>query len=155
MGQVTFGLKVVGRARRLVPGAVRRVTDSEMRGELAPRILRVGRQTAPSGRTKRLGRGLKVDVQRQGRGVGITLRSTARSAEGFPYTGSTRFGRGPVEARKARALRIPVPGGAIFRKRVRGYKPSHDWAEDTHRAAQPHVRRSADRIGRRLERELA
>ena len=150
MGKVTFTAKVISGLKRLGRGSVRRVAESEFRG-LAPRILRVGRQTAPSA-SGRLSRGLRVDTRRQGRGMKIELRSTARSRAGYAYTGVTRFGhRRPwIYPRRARAL--ATPWGP--RKRVRGYKPSHDWADDTMRAAQPHIRRAGQRIGRRLAQEI-
>ena len=151
MSGATFTAKIVTRARGFFGGrqSVRTVLESEFRGQLAPQVLRVGRQTAPR-QSGRLGRGLRIAVGRRGRGVGIELRSTAQSKDGFPYTGVTRFGRGPVEPRRKQALAFAVGGKHLVRKRVRGYKPSHDWADDTMRAAEPHVARAGQRIGRRI-----
>lgn len=154
MAGLKVTLKIVDRGRRFLRArSARGAMLTEFRSELAPRILRVGRQTAPHA-SGALARGLRATVSGRGAGVDIDLRSTVRSKAGFAYTRVTRFGRGPVEAKRGRALAFQVNGKTIFRKRVRGYKPSHDWADDTQRAAQPHVARSAQRIGRRLAGEL-
>lgn len=152
MGKITLTARIVSGFKRLGRGTVRRVTESEFRGELAPRILRVGRQTAPSD-SGRLSRGLRVDARTRGRGMEVELRSTARSAEGYPYTGVTRLGHRQPYIYPKRARALATPWGP--RKRVRGYRPSHDWADDTMRAAQPHIRRSGQRIGRRLSAAIA
>jgi hypothetical protein len=149
MGRVTFRARVVDQSRRLVKrGTVRSAIRQEFEGELAPRLVRIGRQTAPR-RSGALGRGLRAVVGRSIAGVGVDVRSTVRSRQGYPYTGVTRFGhrQARIYPRHGRALSTPWGPRAW----VRGYRPTHDWADDTNRAAQPEIARSAERIGRRLQ----
>lgn len=142
------------RGRRFLgrPGMVQSALRREFAGELAPRILRVGRQTAPH-RGGALSRGLRATVLRRGGDVGVELKSTVRSRRGYAYTGVTRLGHRArwIYPRRAKALRTPWGP----RKRVRGYRPSHDWAEDTFARSQPHIARSSRRIGRQLQGEIA
>jgi hypothetical protein len=155
MGGILATAKIVAeRGRRFLgrPGMVQSALRREFAGELAPRILRVGRQTAPHSKGA-LARGLRSTVFRRGADTGVELKSTVRSRQGYPYTGVTRFGHRKrwIEPRRARAL--ATPWGP--RARVRGYRPARDWADDTHARAQPHVARSAQRIGRQLQSEVA
>jgi len=148
MPRVTFTQKIVGRAWDFFGGRrASRIMLREFKTELGPRLVRVGRQTAPYEHGG-LARGLRAGV---GPGLSVELKSTVRSKEGFPYTGVTRFGRGPIIPKRKKALAFTVGGKTIVRKRVRGYKPAGDWADGTERAAQPHIARSARRIGRQLQ----
>ena len=148
MSRVTFTQKIVDRARDFFGGRrAGRIMLREFQTELGPRLVRVGRQTAPYDKGA-LARGLRAGV---GPGLSIELKSTVRSKDGFPYTGVTRFGRGPIVPRRKKALAFSVGGKAVVVKRVRGYKPPGDWADGTQRAAQPHIARSARRIGRQLQ----
>ena len=148
MSRVTFTQKMVGRVRDLFGGRrAGRIMVREYQAELGPRLVRVGRQTAPYA-DGGLARGLR---HRVGVGLSLELESTVRSKKGFPYTGVTRFGRGPVVPTRKKALAFTVGGKAVVVKRVRGYKPAGDWADDTQRLAQPHIARSSRRIGRQLQ----
>lgn len=148
-GRVTFTAQVSSReARRLRATAarVRPVLADELNRELAPRLVRVSRQAAPE-RTQALARGLRTRPNR-GTLPGVEVVSTVRSAEGYPYTGVTRFGHRKrwIEPIHKKALRTPWGP----RRRVRGYRPRGDWADTAHRLAQPHIARSAQRVGRRI-----
>ncbi len=127
------------------------IVARELATELGPRLLRVSRQAAPHQRGA-LERGLAFVPSRTSR-LGVEVISTVRSAEGYPYTDVTRFGhrKAWIEPRRKKALRTPWGP----RKRVRGYKPSHDWADDAYSLAQPHIARSADRVGRQLAAAVA
>ena len=148
-GRVTFVAETTSReARRLRATAarVRPVLADELSRELAPRLVRVSRQAAPE-RTQALARGLRARPS-SGSLLGVEVVSTVRSAEGYDYTGVTRFGHRKrwIEPVHKKALRTPWGP----RRRVRGYRPRGDWADTAHRLAQPHIARSADRIGRRI-----
>jgi hypothetical protein len=148
MSRVTITAKITTRLRDFFGGRrAGRIMLREFQTELGPRLVRVGRQTAPYAHGG-LARGLR---HRVGRGLSLELESTVRSKEGFPYTGVTRFGRGPIVPKNKKALAFSIGGKAVVVKRVRGWKPAGDWAEGTQRAAQPHIARSARRIGRQLQ----
>jgi hypothetical protein len=149
MGRVTFRAEVTPRlARRFFRASqqVDTIIRRELHGDLAPRLLRVSRQAAPE-RRGRLARGLRAVPGAGGHSVEVV--STVRSEDGYPYTGVTRLGHRKewIVPRRKKALRTPWGP----RRRVRGYKPAGDWADKAHRLAQPHVSRSAQRIGRQLE----
>jgi hypothetical protein len=115
--------------------------------------------------TGRMGRGIKSDVV--GRNVEVTV--TARDPiSGYDYVGVTRFGhrkafieprpdraqasvvstggrRGTVRKGNA-ALRFVIGGRVIYRRRVRGFHPSEDWAE----RAMPEVNANAERVMKTL-----
>ncbi len=86
-------------------------------------------------------------IQPEPRASGYQIISPVRSPEGFPYTGSTRFGRGPVVPRNAQALRFTIGGRVIFASRVGPYRPAGDWADEGYPAAVAAAERSASRIG--------
>lgn len=150
MGRATFTAEVVTRVSRHLFRASRSVDPiirRELQGDLAPRLLRVSRQAAPE-RSSALARGLRAVPGRGGR-ISVEVVSTAKSEDGYPYTGVTRFGhrKAWIEPTHKKALRTPWGP----RRRVRGYRPAGDWADTAHRLAQPHISRSADRIGRQLQ----
>ncbi len=151
MGTITAS--VVGSFRGFRRGAdsLDAIMARELSTELGPRLLRVSRQAAPRKRGA-LERGLRFTAARTSR-LGVEVISTVRSPEGFPYTDVTRFGhrKAWIEPRHKKALRTPWGP----RRRVRGYKPSHDWADDAFSLAQPHIARSADRVGRQLAAAVA
>lgn len=129
--------------------AILPVTGAEMRG-LAPRLTRLFQGVAPR-RSGRLSRSIASNM------IGPTAletTSTARSDEGYPYTGVTRIGHrvAYIYPRKGRALKITLPSGeVIFRARVRGSRPTHDWASRGFRPAE----RAAEESGRRIGRQIA
>lgn len=150
MGRVTFTAEVGPRVSRgFVRGGaqVEPILRQELQGELGSRLVRVSRQAAPE-RTTALARGLRAVPGRAGR-ICVEVISTVKSEDGYPYTGVTRFGHRKrwIEPVRKRALRTPWGP----RRRVRGYRPAGDWADKAHRLAQPHVERSAQRVGRRLQ----
>lgn len=151
MGKATFTAKVErGAARAFRRGAtwLRGGVQRELQQDLLPRLIRVSRQAAPE-QSGRLSRGLR------GRSAGKTVEviSTVRSPRGYSYTGVTRFGHRQqfITPKRKKALAFSIGGRRLVRKKVRGYHPSHDWADDAQRLAQPHVARSARNIGRDLQ----
>lgn len=98
---------------------------------------------------------------RMARGIAATSAGTtalvhahAQNPEtGFDYVGVTRFGHRAriIRPVRAKALRIPVAGGFIFRKSVRGFHPKEDWAA----RASPEVERGAQDAVRRIGREIS
>jgi len=155
MGRATFTATVERHdGHRFSRGArqAKLIMLREFEGDLGPRLLRVSRQAAPEASGK-LQRGLHSEVRLRAGRVGIEIRSTARSDTGYPYTGVTRVGHRSayIEPRSKQALAFMIGGRQLIRKRVRGYHPSHDWAEDAHFASKPHVVLAARRIGRQLQ----
>lgn len=151
MGKVRLTATVVGQAAaRLLRGSrlVRPIVRREIQDDLLKRLLRVSRQAAPE-RSGALSRGLRGFPV----GEGVEIRSTVRSARGYNYTGVTRVGHRQrwIVPKRKKALAFSVGGKRLVRARVRGYRPRFDWADEAHRLAQPHVARSANRIGRELQ----
>lgn len=103
-----------GRMRVRLPEVVERAPH-----DVADATVKTFRAVAPV-RTGALARNIHAE--------GGDVVSTVRSPEGFPYTGATRFGRGPIVAKNAHALRFNIGGQTIFRKSVGPYKPAGDWA---------------------------
>lgn len=127
----------------------------ELAGEVAPNAVRITRQFAPH-RSGRLDRGLQSRVRSHGGRITVEILSTARSQEGYDYLPVTRFGHrvAIIRPKRAKALRIPLASGVIFRKYVRGYRPKRDWAEAAFRAAEVELDRAAERLGRAVDRRL-
>lgn len=143
--RVGFPLSQAG--RRLQKGLL-----DEFNFDIGPILLRSGRAYAPH-RSGNLERHLNLGVRSYGGGITATLYSDAVSDEGFAYTNVTRFGhrKAFIVPIHAKALRLPmVGGGAIFRRRVRGYRPAGDWVDRAFEAADVQVERAEDRIGREL-----
>lgn len=126
---------------------------------LGQRSVIVYQAHAPA-KTGRLARGISSEPAMGGTEVVSVRARDPRS--GYDYVGVTRFGHRKAwitpkaeraiatvastkRARRigpAAALRIPVAGGdAIFRHRVRGFKPAGDWATK----ALPQINREVDR----------
>lgn len=155
MGKAKFTAKVVpGAARAFRRGAtwLRGGVRRELQQDLLPRLVRVSRQAAPE-RSGRLARGLQGRPSARGGGTAVEVISTVRSPRGYSYTGVTRFGHRQqfITPKRKKALAFSIGGKRLVRKKVRGYHPSHDWADDAQRLAQPHVARSARNIGRDLQ----
>lgn len=152
MAKVRLTAKVVGHAAaRLLRGSrlVRPIVRREIHGDLLLRLVRVSRQAAPEDRGA-LARGLRGLPAGD---LSVEVRSTVRSPRGYNYTGVTRFGHRQrwIVPKRKKALAFSVGGKRLVRSRVRGYRPRYDWADDAHRLAQPHIARSANRIGRELQ----
>ncbi len=129
----------------------RAIVAAEFSQNLGPKMLRITRYKAPH-RSGRLERGLQFRVAGKGPdGAEMRIDSTAVSDDGFPYTRVTRFGRGPIVARRGKALAFKIGGKTIFRKRVRGYHPSRDWVYDAYTASKPELERSGFRLGQRVQ----
>lgn len=123
---------------------------------LAPVSTRTVRAFAPH-KSGRLERGIRASVRSYGGRITLEVESTARDQEtGYDYLPVTRFGhRVPIiYPVHAKALRIPLAGGVIYRKWVRGYKPARDWVADAFDALQRELDEAADRIGRAIDRSL-
>lgn len=122
---------------------------------------------ALKGRTGRLARGI---VARDLGGV-VQVEAHARNPlSGFDYVGVTRFGHrvarivprtdrgsasvvatGRSRRRGAHAaLRIPLGGGVIYRRSVRGFHPAQDWSERAIPQIRAEAKRSAERLGRKV-----
>ena len=115
---------------------------------LSPRLERIYATAAP----KRSGK-LAREIRSEFRGAdAIEVVSPVRSAEGFPYTGVTRFGHQSawIYPRKARALRFTIGGTVRFAARVRGYRPAQDWADKGLPVARNELAAAASRIARAL-----
>ena len=131
--------------------AVRPAIVQDFEQNLGPQVLRITRYAAPH-KTRRLERGLRFRVRGKGTdGAEMLVESGARSDAGFPYTRVTRFGRGPVVAKKGKALAFKIGGRTIFRKRVRGYHPVTDWVDKAYLASKPELERATFRIGARIQ----
>jgi hypothetical protein len=93
-------------------------------------------------------------VSLSGAGVLGTLTNAAASKAGFVYAWTLEFGRGPVHAIKAKALRFEIGGQVFFRKSV-GPAPAQHPMEFGLRDAQPRIEgrfaAARDRIAARLE----
>jgi hypothetical protein len=89
----------------------------------------------------------------------ITVRTFARDPDsGYAYVNVTRFGhrKAVIVARRAPKLAVHYAGHrnphiVAFVDAVRGYRPTHDWAEDAAAAASRSVDHSATRLGRAIE----
>lgn len=173
MATVDFTARFVGAGRVAVQ--LRRAADA-VDAETREAVREAGEESvfifavkAPKGRTRRLSKGIRSRV----RGGTATVVSTARSREGFAYTGVTRFGHrvrfirprhaapegryiapipgvGPRWVAKTAALRFRIGNRVVFRAKVRGYRPTHDWAEDALPAAERTVVAAGTRAGRRI-----
>jgi hypothetical protein len=116
--------------------------------------------------TGRMARAIKAHM----RGNTVEITVFARNPlTGYDYVGVTRFGhrmefitptvrsratvlatgRRRAHGRRA-ALRFVVGGRVVYAKRVRGFKPASDWAED----AMPEIKDSADRAMRRIGKRI-
>lgn len=121
-------------------------TLSEELVRMAPVHSRIMKTVAP-----KRSRALANAIRPEGRAGGYDIVSPVRSADGFPYTGVTRVGHNVAWIYpNGQALRFTIGGRVIFARRVRGYRPSHDWADDGLPAAQAEAARTSDRIGRRI-----
>lgn len=85
-------------------------------------------------------------------GGGFAVISDVASPEGFHYTRITREGHNvawiyPVTKK---ALAFSIGGRRIIARRVRGFKPDHDWVEDGMPEVEAEAARSAERIGRAI-----
>lgn len=110
---------------------------------LARSHTRIMAQVAP-----RLSGRLASQIRPEPYGSGYQIISPVRSPEGFPYTAATRFGRGPVVPRRAKALRFSIGGRTVFASRVGPYRPAGDWVDRGIPAAEAAAERAAGRIGR-------
>lgn len=88
-------------------------------------------------------------------GVLGIITNAAKSATGFVYAYTLEFGRGPVRALRAKALRFEIGGVVLFRKSV-GPAPAQHIMEYGLRDAVPQIdgefNAARDRIAARLER---
>ena len=109
---VQGGRDLRGRFARVVD-ELARARREEMR-DLGKEIVQTLRSEAPV-RTGRLRQGLGYNTRESGTSLRISVTSEA------PYTDLVIRGRGPVEAKRAKALRFepgPPGSGFIYRKRV-------------------------------------
>lgn len=137
----------LARAGRAVKPAI--VQDFEQ--NLGPNVLRITRYAAPH-KTRRLERGLRFRVRQAGAaGAEMRVESGARSDAGFPYTRVTRFGRGPVVAKRGKALAFKIGARTVIVKRVRGYRPVRDWVGTAYLKSRPELQRASFRVGAKIQ----
>lgn len=101
-------------------------------------------------RTGRLARGIVARVF----GNRVIVEAHARNPDtGYDYVGVTRFGHrvAIIRPKRAKALRIALAGGTIFRKFSRGFHPASDWAEDALPEIEAEAEAVAFRLGKTLE----
>lgn len=93
-------------------------------------------------------------VQVTATGVIGIITNNARSAAGFVYAWTLEHGRGPVFAKRAKALRFEIGGQVLFRKSVGPAKAQYPMAFGA-RDAEPRIHgrflAARDKIARRLE----
>lgn len=132
---------------------IQRELLTEMSFGVGRDALRIARAYAPHD-SGRLERGLDVSVRSYAGRITATLRSSARSDAGYPYTDVTRFGH-------RKAFIYPHPprrflrwqnrsGGFTFARRVRGQRPAFDWVGRAAAAIDVELDRAEDRIGRQI-----
>lgn len=133
----------VGRIRSNLSPALRRALI-----RLGPRLERIYSAVAPHN-TGKLASEIRSEFRTPEQ---IEVVSPVKSAEGFPYTGVTRFGHRSafIYPRTARALRFQIGGRTIFATRVRGYHPARDWAD----SGLPLARREVIAAGREMAASL-
>jgi hypothetical protein len=156
MATARLQVETVG-ARRLASRMQRAAAElpaimaEEMRGRLSPALVRAYRVFAP----RRSGR-LRGNIASRVGGTTLQVESTARSDQGYPYTGVTRYGHRVkrIYPRRAKALRFVIGGRVVFASSVRGYSPTHDWAQDAHPGARREVATAGRVIGHRVAERL-
>lgn len=134
---------------------------------LATDLELVYQSVAPK-RDTRLARG--ITSVRRGALVFEIVSNATDPQTGYRYTGVTRFGhkklfiKPKVRSRatvlathtlrgrgRSAALRIVLPSGEIiFRKQVKGYRPTHDWVEDGKPIAQREAHAAAMTLGQKV-----
>lgn len=105
-------------------------------------------------KTGRLGKSAQPHTQISGSQVKTVVTWSAKSRSGFDYAFAVDRGRGPVVAKRAKALHFFIDGQEFFRKRVGPAKAQH-FTDRGLQAAEALIiaehQRAADRIGSRLE----
>ncbi|MCC6314216.1 MAG: hypothetical protein IT337_09375 [Thermomicrobiales bacterium] len=99
-------------------------------------------------------RSFKLRVQVSGKSIVGVITNNARSLAGFVYAWTLEHGRGPVFAKRAKALRFVINGRVIYRKSVgpaKAQRPMEYGARD----AEPQIVRrfdvARDKIAARFE----
>lgn len=149
------GARRAGHGLRSGAREIQRYLLDEFAYRIAPTATRIFRNFAPHD-SGRLERGLQARVRSYGGRIVIEVVSTARSDRGYDYLPVTRHGHRVAIIRPvhAKALRIPLAGGVIYRKFVRGYHPTHDWAQSAFDAMDRELEAAQARIGRVIDRAL-
>jgi hypothetical protein len=110
------------------------------------------KDVTPKCRTGKLQDSLQKEIMQSARSISGTVKSLGSVA---PYNEYVHDGRGPVEAKKGKALRITFcDGTVIFRKRVKA-STANPFMDKGLRKAQPSIQQRFDeaeaRIVQRLE----
>jgi len=104
--------------------------------------------------TGRLAKDVAITTKVSSSAIVTDVEWRARSARGFAYSRTVHDGRGPVVARKAKALHFFIDGQEFFRKRV-GPAKGTKFADKGLIAAETAIvaehQRAADRIAGRIE----
>ena len=129
-----------------------RMAKREQMRKLGRRTVEVLQENAPV-RMGRLRKGIRYHTKEQGNTTELRVTSEA------PYTVLVIRGRGPVEAKRAKALRFepgPPGSGFIFRKRV-GPAKANPFQARAFAAllAEGEPEKTAKRIGRQIENAFA
>jgi len=142
--------QIAGRMQRAA-AELPAIMASEMRGRLSPALVRTYRPFAP----RRSGR-LRGNIASRVGGTSLQVESTARSDEGYPYTGVTRYGHRAkrIYPRRAKALRFVIGGRVVFAASVKGHTVDHDWAQDALPGARHQVAAAGRIIGRKVAERL-
>lgn len=102
------------------------------------RIRHKSRKLANSAKVTTQSSGSRSSGTTLGGSVVVTTVAWKALNRGFDYAGAVNFGRGPVVAKRAKALRFEVNGEIIFRKSV-GPAPAQHFAEKGLQAAEPQI----------------
>jgi hypothetical protein len=104
--------------------------------------------------TGRLASDVAITTRVSGSAITTNVEWRARSSRGFAYSRTVHDGRGPVVARRAKALHFFIDGQEFFRKRVGPAKGTR-FAERGLQAAEAAIvaehQRAADRAASRIE----
>ena len=109
------------------------------------------RDLTPRGQTGKLQASLQREITQSGKSITGTVKSLGSIA---PHNRWVHDGRGPVVAKRAKALRITLPGGAvIFRKRV-GPAKANPFMQKGLDRARPGLLRRFDDVTERIVYQL-
>lgn len=145
------GARGAGERLGRVSRAIQPVLYQEMATDLGSHAADIYRGVAPR-RSGRLARTIRSVVVGAGDPSMQVQSTVADPKTGFRYTRVTRIGHfvSRIFAKAGGTLRFTIGGRVLFRKSVRGYHPSRDWAAGGHPAAEAEVAAAAYRVGRRL-----
>ena len=134
-----------------------RIVMDELRkaGHDSGQIVKKRATTFIKSQTGRLAQSAVITTKVSARSITTEVEWRARSSRGFAYSGTVHDGRGPVVAKRAKALHFFIDGQEFFRKRV-GPAKGTKFADRGLAAAEAEIvarhQRAADQVAVRLER---